>query len=419
MRYTVSTVGTGGSVQETNGEFKLQSGTTANGLAVLSTNQRGQYYAGSMGQAGIGVRIPTLPTGTAFAEWGYTDGNNGFLFGVDATGKYVAYVTGSGVTTKTYQPAWNIDTLDGAGNSGMTIDLAEGHVSQIDFTWYGYGDIEYSYYISNATTFKIEKVPFHRTKIDGSASIADPNQPLTFRVGNGASNTTNLAFMAFAACDLVFRQESCVRARAYQIWSEHPGCDSELSDWLQAETEILNTVLNVVVWVETANARDSRIDSSNRVADVRYSPDGPDITDQNGVVVRLHDMMLNPSSYVGGCEVPGTEFTFFLNTLPGTYWLVRMHKVPNMSVSECRAAAEADMKTRRKEHAQNIIDIAFAKNEDDAAWKVSATDSTFRKRTSRLQKNGLPSCQKEGTATRTPPAQPNYEKVCSVRVQTL
>jgi hypothetical protein len=191
LRYSVGTVGTGATVAESHGEFKLQSGTDANGTVVLTTNQRGQYQAGSMGQVGIGVRVPLIPTGTAFCEWGYTDGNNGFLFGFDATGKYVAYVTG-GVTTKTYQPAWNVDRLDGTGDSGQTLDLAEGHITQIDFTWYAYGDIEYCYYISNATTFKIERISFHRTKIDGSASIRDPNQPLTFRVGNGASNTTNL-----------------------------------------------------------------------------------------------------------------------------------------------------------------------------------------------------------------------------------
>ena len=57
-----------------------------------------------MGQAGVGVRIPTLPLSTAFCEWGYTDFVNGFYFGADGTGRYVAYVT-NGVVTKTYQSA--------------------------------------------------------------------------------------------------------------------------------------------------------------------------------------------------------------------------------------------------------------------------------------------------------------------------
>lgn len=192
LRYLSTNTGTGATSGETGGEFRLQSGTANNGLATIQTNQRGQYKAGAMGQAGIGVRIPTLPLTTAFCEWGYTDFTNGFYFGVDGTGKYVAYVTG-GVVTKTYQSSWNVDKLDGTGNSGYTLDLADGHVTQIDFTWYGYGDIEYSYYIGNPTTKKIEKVVCHRTRIDDSASVVDPNQPLTFRSGNGASTTANVS----------------------------------------------------------------------------------------------------------------------------------------------------------------------------------------------------------------------------------
>jgi hypothetical protein len=192
LRYLSTNSGTGATSGETGGEFRLQSGTDNNGLATVQTNERGQYQAGTMGQAGIGVRIPTSPTSTAFCEWGYTDFTNGFYFGVDGTGKYVAYVTGGSVT-KTYQTDWNIDKLDGTGTSGYTLDLTDGHVTQIEFTWYGYGDIEYSYYIGNPTTKKIEKVVCHRTRIDDSVSVVDPNQPLTFRSGNGASTTTNVS----------------------------------------------------------------------------------------------------------------------------------------------------------------------------------------------------------------------------------
>lgn len=192
LRYLSTNSGTGATSGETGGEFRLQSGTANNGLATIQTNQRGQYKAGAMGQAGVGVRIPVLPTSTAFCEWGYTDFTNGFYFGVDGTGKYVAHVTG-GVATKTYQSDWNVDKLDGTGDSGYTLDLADGNVTHIDFTWYGYGDIEYSYFIGNPTTNKIEKVVCHRTRIDDSASVIDPNQPLTFRSGNGASTTTNVS----------------------------------------------------------------------------------------------------------------------------------------------------------------------------------------------------------------------------------
>lgn len=192
LRYVTVTTGAGAAVGETNGEFQLQSGTANSSIASIQTNQMGQYQSGAMGQAGIGVRIPTAPTSTAFCEWGYTDFTNGFFFGVDGTGKYVAYVTG-GVATKVYQANWNVDKLDGTGASGYTLNLADGNVSQIDFTWYGYGDIEFSYLVLDAATNKVVKTPCHRIKLTGSASVIDPNQPLMFRVGNGASTTTNVS----------------------------------------------------------------------------------------------------------------------------------------------------------------------------------------------------------------------------------
>ena len=191
FRYTKVETGTGASASETNGEFRLQTGTTTTNKASLETNQRGQYQAGTVGQSGIGFRIPTLPTGTQYGKWGYSDFvNSGLYFGVDATGFYTAYLTG-GVETKTYQTSWNVDKLDGTGASGIDIDLSDGFVTQIDFLWYGYGSIEYSILVYDVNTKKTKKILVHVTKIDGSASIIDPNQPLKFEVGNGASSDTN------------------------------------------------------------------------------------------------------------------------------------------------------------------------------------------------------------------------------------
>ena len=192
-RYKKTETGTGASATETNGEFRLQTGTTTTNVASVETNQIGQYQAGAMGQFGSGFRIPTDPTGTQYAKWGYSDlTNNGFYFGIDVTGLFVAYLTG-GAETKIYQNDWNTDVLDGSGASGLTLTPANGVISQIDFTWYGYGDIKFSFLIFNATTLTTKKVIAHTLKITGSASIVDPNQPLKFEVGNGASSTTDFS----------------------------------------------------------------------------------------------------------------------------------------------------------------------------------------------------------------------------------
>ena len=192
-RYRKTTTGTGAAAAEINGEFRVQSGTATTNVSSIETNQRGQYQAGATGQAGIGFRIPTAPTGTQYVKWGYSDFvDNGFYFGQDATGIFVAYITG-GAETKIYQTDWNEDKLDGTGSSALTLTPANGSISQIDFTWYGYGDIKFSFLIFNTTTLKTQKVIAHTIKINNSASIIDPNQPLKFEVGNGASSSTDLS----------------------------------------------------------------------------------------------------------------------------------------------------------------------------------------------------------------------------------
>ena len=191
-RYKKTITGTGATAGETNGEFRLQTGTTTTNVTSIETNQRGQYQAGAMGQAGIGFRIPIAPISTQYARWGYSDFTNGFYFGYDATGLYVAYVTG-GVETKVYQSNWNEDKLNGTGVSGLILTPSNGGISQIDFTWYGYGDIKFSFLIFNTNTLKTQKVIAHTIKINSSVSIIDPNQPLKFEVGNGVSSTTDFS----------------------------------------------------------------------------------------------------------------------------------------------------------------------------------------------------------------------------------
>ena len=194
IRYDIIETGTGAAANETGGEFRLQSGTVANNIAQMTTVERGQYQAGSQARVGVGVRVPTAPTSTADMQWGYFDDGNGFFYGRDSVGMYVARRS-SGVDEKIYQSSWNVDTLDGAGGagnvSGLTIDLSAGVISQIEFTWYGYGVIEYSYILYNPSTQVYKRYICHKIKITGSPSIVDPNQPLRFRCVNGASNTTN------------------------------------------------------------------------------------------------------------------------------------------------------------------------------------------------------------------------------------
>ena len=64
---------------------------------------------------------------------GYSDGVNGIEFQLDGTTKqFVIYSgTGSGNTTAT-QSSWNLDKLDGTGQSGITLDISKVQILVID-----------------------------------------------------------------------------------------------------------------------------------------------------------------------------------------------------------------------------------------------------------------------------------------------
>jgi hypothetical protein len=182
IRYDTEITGTGAAADEVNGEFLLSTGTTANNIVRVCTKEIGQYFAGSEGQFGTGLRIPTLPTTTQFAEWGYDSTENGFGFGVDSTGTFI-YSRDNSVQTKVYQASWNRNTLIG------TLDLSKGNIYQIDFTWYGYGDIRFYILVNDGTS--MVRTLVHRLKIDNQASIVDPNQPIRFYTSNGITSTSN------------------------------------------------------------------------------------------------------------------------------------------------------------------------------------------------------------------------------------
>lgn len=187
LRDITATANSGG-VSNSNGEYNLSTGTTTASTATLDTAERGRYQPGAQAQAGIGFRTADVTwTGTAEARWGYFDANNGFGFGVDANGPFV-FTRRGGTDTDVAQANWNVDTLNGSGPSGLTLDLVDGNIFQIDFAWYGYGTIQFKVVTVDAngqqTTVKV-----HEFSPSNQTSVIDPNLPVRAYVSNGDTTT--------------------------------------------------------------------------------------------------------------------------------------------------------------------------------------------------------------------------------------
>jgi len=139
------------SVTDNPSEYHLTTAADTDDNANLETVQRGEYTAGFQCQAGMGVRLPSKPSGDSTIRWGYYEVDatgaplNGFYFGADSEGVFVARAT-DGDIEKVYQGSWNRDKLDSdeyaLNPSEQTLKLDDGLVFRIDFTYYGYGPVE-------------------------------------------------------------------------------------------------------------------------------------------------------------------------------------------------------------------------------------------------------------------------------------
>ena len=182
LRDIITTTGSG-SITAADGEIVMQTGATASSISHLDSAEIGRYIPGYGAEIGIGFRLDALPTGTKDIMWGGQDSDeeNGFFFGHDATGLYVA-LERNGSMTKTYQSSWNIDKFDGTGLSGITIDPTRGNIYQVEFSWYGYGQIIFgiSGVVGNKQTF----IPCHQISNFASTSVLSPNLRLHIELNN-------------------------------------------------------------------------------------------------------------------------------------------------------------------------------------------------------------------------------------------
>lgn len=181
-----------GTITSSNGELLLSTGATASSQALLESNSVGRYVPGFAAQVGIGIRIPTAPSGNLYAQWGgwSVDQADGIYFKYDSTGISVNRERG-GTVDQVYQSNWNIDTFDGTGPSGVTLDVTEGKIFEIKFSWYGYGSIVFGVIETVSAGDRIIQrfLPCHVFRNFSEVSIKSPNLRVFAEANNGGDAT--------------------------------------------------------------------------------------------------------------------------------------------------------------------------------------------------------------------------------------
>lgn len=179
------------------GEHELNTNTAGTGSATLNSTKSGRYVPGYPSEIGIGFRIAPnqiFEPGQTL-NWGGIDssGDNALLFGYDDNGFFVNRKN-LGVDNKVYQSDWNVDPLDGTGESGYTLNPEIGNIYRIEYTWYGFGEIRLGV-IGETETGNQVFIPCHKYNEFNETSIAKPNLKIHVSAENGGATSNITAFV--------------------------------------------------------------------------------------------------------------------------------------------------------------------------------------------------------------------------------
>ncbi len=150
-------------IRETQKVFAYQPGKS---LQILSTFVFNQW------QTGLRQRV------------GYFGAQNGFYLELDDNVlSFVrrSYTTGSLVETKIQQSDWNVDKMDGAGPSLLTIDITKAHILWMDIEWLGLGSVRLGFVINGKF---IHCHSFHHANLTDLPYISSASLPLRYEIKN-------------------------------------------------------------------------------------------------------------------------------------------------------------------------------------------------------------------------------------------
>lgn len=165
-------------------------GSTTAGTRVRQTYRHFNYQPGKSQ-----LVIMTGVVGTAAAgitrRLGLFNESNGIFFEQISTGMGVVVrsnASGSPVDTRVAQASWNIDTMDGNGASGITLDYSKTLIYFMDYEWLGVGTIRYGVYV-NGKPYYVHAI--HNSNINTLVYMSTPNLPLRYEISNDGSGAAS------------------------------------------------------------------------------------------------------------------------------------------------------------------------------------------------------------------------------------
>jgi len=189
--WETDTTGTASAVHNPDASNVTMSvGSTAGDKVIRQTRQVMRYIPGRVSLVSFAIRLET-PVAGVRRRFGIFDGENGAYFEDDG-GTYSCVlrsnVTGSVVETRVTRDNWNGDKLDGNGYSQITADPEAVQMINIEYEWYGAGQVIFSYTI-DGETHSIHK--FNIANRQNQVWCSTPFLPIRVEIENvtGAAGT--------------------------------------------------------------------------------------------------------------------------------------------------------------------------------------------------------------------------------------
>lgn len=203
--------GTGTAYNTNQASTTISVSNTTAGTRTRQTFRRFNYQPGKSQLFIITGIVGTAATGIT-RRLGLFDDNNGLFFEQTAAGMAVvvrSYTTGSAVNNSIAQASWNIDTMDGTGASGITLDFSKTLIYFADFEWLGVGTVRFGVFVNGRPYYVHAE---HHSNIASVVYMSTPNLPIRYEIDNDGTGAA--ASLTHICCTVITeggRQETGIR----------------------------------------------------------------------------------------------------------------------------------------------------------------------------------------------------------------
>lgn len=188
----VSGSGTSSTFSQDNARSRLSVSATTAGVRTRQTFMRFNYQPGKSQLMLLAGVLNAAGGGAGIVQQigMFNDGDGIFLQNNEGTIQLVrrTSTSGSPVDNTVDQSSWNIDTFDGTGPSGITLDFTKMQVFAIDLEWLGGGNVRLGFMVDGGTYFAHE---FLHANILNTVYISTPNLPLRYSISNDGTGAAS------------------------------------------------------------------------------------------------------------------------------------------------------------------------------------------------------------------------------------